>query len=662
MLTLNRPAILESDEQRIDAEYRSANWVHHRLLDFEQEHQKVLDATANEIAPGIIRAGRIVAKLARRAKRAERTTEGRWAPNPRGDLCARLRLRLGELREKRKSLKVVETYDAVPVSGVENAAYYYSTYNALDKVSTSKRRKVMILGGGPNRIGQGIEFDYCCVHAAFALRDLGYETIMVNCNPETVSTDYDTSDKLYFEPLTVEDVLSIYEKEKPEGVIVQFGGQTPLNIAAELEQAGVKILGTTPETIDLAEDRDRFRLVMRKLGIPQPDSGMAKSFAEALQIARQIGYPLMVRPSYVLGGRAMEIVYDESDLKRYMKEAVKVSPDHPILIDRFLQDAVEVDVDCVADGETAVIGGIMEHIEEAGIHSGDSACSLPPYSLEWDIVKRIARQTREMALELGVKGLMNVQYAVKDWEVYVLEVNPRASRTVPFVSKAIGRPLAKIAAMVMVGKSLKELGFTEQPIPEHISVKESVFPFTKFPNVDVILGPEMKSTGEVMGIDYEFPAAYAKSQLGAGMKLPTSGVAFLSVKDHDKPLVVKLAGMLLRQGFEVISTRGTAQFLNQAGLKAVRPINKYSEGSPHVVDLIQQGGVQLVINTTQGKKDIRDSFWIRRSTLLRGIPYYTTIPGAYAGVRAIGWLKEQELGVKPLQDYHQKRPNQMKLL
>jgi len=567
-----------------------------------------------------------------------------------------------KLRE-RQDLKVVfKTVDTCAAEFEAHTPYLYSAYDLEDEANPTEKKKVIILGGGPNRIGQGIEFDYCCVHAVFALRELGYETIMVNCNPETVSTDYDTSDRLYFEPLTFENVLEIVREEKPMGVIVQFGGQTPLKLAVPLSKAGVPILGTSPDSIDRAEDRERFARLLDKLHLKQAENGTARSVPEAVKIAKKIGYPVLVRPSYVLGGRAMEIVYDESDLKRYMKEAVKVSPDHPILIDRFLQDAVEVDVDCVADGETAVIGGIMEHIEEAGVHSGDSACSLPPYSLEWDIVKRITRQTRDMALELKVKGLMNVQYAVKDWEVYVLEVNPRASRTVPFVSKAIGRPLAKIAAMVMVGKSLKELGFTEQLIPEHISVKESVFPFTKFPNVDVILGPEMKSTGEVMGIDYEFPAAYAKSQFGAGMKLPTSGVAFLSVKDHDKPLVVKLAGMLLREGFEVLSTRGTAKYLRQAGLKSVKPINKYSEGSPHVVELIQQGGVQLVINTTQGKKDIKDSFWIRRSTLLRGIPYYTTIPGAYAGARAIGWLKEHELGVKPLQDYYQKRASQMKLL
>jgi len=567
-----------------------------------------------------------------------------------------------KMREQSEMNVVFKTVDTCAAEFEAHTPYLYSCYDLEDEANPTTRQKVIILGGGPNRIGQGIEFDYCCVHAVFALRQLGYEAIMVNCNPETVSTDYDTSDRLYFEPLTLENVLEIVREEKPMGVIVQFGGQTPLKLAVPLEQAGVPILGTSPDSIDRAEDRERFAELLTRLGLKQAENGTARSAEEAAKIAQKIGYPVLVRPSYVLGGRAMEIVYDEDDLRRYMKEAVRVSPDHPILIDRFLQDAVEVDVDCVCDGETAVIGGIMEHIEEAGVHSGDSACTLPPYSLEWDIVKKISRQTRELALELKVKGLMNVQYAVKDWEVYVLEVNPRASRTVPFVSKAIGRPLAKIAAMVMAGKSLKEIGFTEQVIPEHISVKEAVFPFTKFPNVDIILGPEMKSTGEVMGIDYEFPAAYAKSQFAAGMKLPTSGTAFLSVKDHDKPLVVKLAQMLLREGFEVVSTRGTAKFLSQAGLTEIKPINKYKEGSPHIVDLIQRGGVHLVINTIQGKEEIKDSFPIRRNTLLRGIPYFTTIPGAYAGVRAIAWLRLNQLSVKPLQDYYMDRPKQLKLL
>ena len=567
-----------------------------------------------------------------------------------------------KLRKKYNFRGVYKTVDTCAAEFEAYTPYLYSTYDREDEANPTKRKKVVILGGGPNRIGQGIEFDYCCVHAVFALRELGYETIMVNCNPETVSTDYDTSDRLYFEPLTFENVLEIVQEENPLGVIVQFGGQTPLKLAVPLEQAGVKILGTSPDSIDRAEDRKRFAELLRKLGLKQAENGTARSFEEAVKIAREIGYPVLVRPSYVLGGRAMEIVYDEEDLRRYMKEAVRVSPDHPILIDRFLQDAIEVDVDCVADGELVVIGGIMEHIEEAGVHSGDSACVLPPYSLDWEIQREIACQTRALALELQVKGLMNVQYAVKDGEIYVLEVNPRASRTIPFVSKAIGKPLAKIAAKVMVGKTLKELGFTEEIIPEHLAVKEAVFPFTKFPNVDVLLGPEMKSTGEVMGIDYSFPSAYAKSQLGTGMNLPTSGTAFISVKDHDKPLVVRVAEILLREGFRIVATRGTARFLQEAGLKQVEKVNKVKEGSPHIVDLINQGKIQLVINTTQGKEEIRDSFSIRRSALLKNIPYFTTIPGAYAGALAISWLRERELEVKPLQDYYQDRPQQLKLI
>jgi len=558
------------------------------------------------------------------------------------------------LREQAQIRAVFKTVDTCAGEFSAWTPYLYSTYDLEDESHPTEKRKVIILGGGPNRIGQGIEFDYCCVHAVFALRELGYETIMVNCNPETVSTDYDTSDKLYFEPLTFENVMEIVRKEKPMGVIVQFGGQTPLKLAVPLEKAGVKILGTSPDSIDRAEDRERFAELLNKLGLKQAENGTARSVEEAVKIARRIKYPVLVRPSYVLGGRAMEIVYDEADLRRYMKEAVKVSPEHPILIDKFLADAVEVDVDCVADGEIAVIGGIMEHIEEAGVHSGDSACTLPPYSLEWDIVKKIAQITKALALELRVKGLMNVQYAVRDWEIYVLEVNPRASRTVPFVSKAIGKPLAKIAAKVMVGKTLKEIGFTKGLIPEYMAVKEAVFPFTKFPNVDIILGPEMKSTGEVMGIDYEFPSAYAKSQLGAGMKLPVSGTVFLSVKDHDKRLVVKLAKIFIKEGFKIVSTKGTAQYLKAEGVKEVKPVKKVKEGSPNIVDLIKQGKIALVINTTQGKAEIRDSFSIRHWTLLRAIPYFTTIPGAYAGARAISWLKQNQFSVKPLQDYYAK--------
>ncbi len=581
--------------------------------------------------------------------------------------------RLGQLLGKKteqirkiradKNLKVsFKTVDTCAAEFEAYTPYLYSTYDQEDEANPTNRKKVMILGGGPNRIGQGIEFDYCCVHAVMALRDLGYETIMVNCNPETVSTDYDTSDRLYFEPLTFENVMEIVREENPLGVMVQFGGQTPLKLAVPLEKAGVNILGTSPDSIDRAEDRERFAEMLDRLKLKQAENGAARSIPGAVKIATRIGYPVLVRPSYVLGGRAMEIVYDQSDLRRYMKEAVKVSPDHPILIDRFLKDAIEVDVDCVCDGETAVIGGIMEHIEEAGVHSGDSACALPPYSLDWETQLEIARQTKEMALELKVKGLMNVQFAVKDKEIYILEVNPRASRTIPFVSKAIGHPLAKIAARVMVGKKLAELGFTEEVIPAHISVKESVFPFAKFPNVDVILGPEMKSTGEVMGIDYEFPAAYAKSQLAAGMNLPTFGRAFISVKDSDKPLIVKLALHLLELGFEIVATKNTAKFLNRRGLFTIQTVNKVKEKSPHIIDLIEQGKIQLVINTTQGKTEIKDSFPIRRSTLLRNIPYFTTIPGAYAGVNAIAWLQKHDLPVKPLQEYYQTRSRQLRFL
>jgi len=566
------------------------------------------------------------------------------------------------LREKNNIHLSFKKVDTCAGEFEAHTPYFYSTYDPEDETNPTRRKKVMILGGGPNRIGQGIEFDYCCVHAVFALRELGYETIMVNCNPETVSTDYDTSDRLYFEPLTFENVMEIVRRENPFGVIVQFGGQTPLKLAVPLEKAGVNILGTSPDSIDRAEDRKRFAELLDELNLKQAENGTARSISEALKIAKRIGYPVLVRPSYVLGGRAMEIIYDEVDLRRYMKEAVKVSPDHPVLIDRFLKDAIEIDVDCVCDGERAVIGGIMEHIEEAGVHSGDSACALPPYSLDWETQLEIARQTREIALALKVKGLMNVQFAVKDREIYILEVNPRASRTIPFVSKAIGKPLAKIAAKVMVGKTLKELGFTEEVIPSHISVKESVFPFSKFPNVDVLLGPEMKSTGEVMGIDNEFPSAYAKSQLAAGMKLPTSGCVFLSVKDSDKPLILRLVLNLLELGFEIVASAGTATFLNQRGLYTVKRVNKVQEGSPHIVDLIHQGKIQLIINTTSGKEAIRTSFPIRRAALLRNIPYFTTIPGAYAGVSAIAWMQKNEFSVKTVQDYYQKRPRQLKFL
>ena len=509
----------------------------------------------------------------------------------------------------------------------------------------------MILGGGPNRIGQGIEFDYCCVHAAFALKDDGFETIMVNCNPETVSTDYDTSDRLYFEPLTFEDVLNIVEKERPDGVIVQFGGQTPLKLAVPLEKAGVKIIGTSPDSIDRAEDRERFAELLNRLGLKQAENGIVRSPEEALVAAERIGYPVMVRPSYVLGGRAMEIVYDSEALMSYMHRAVKASPEHPVLIDRFLNDAIEVDVDCISDGETIVVGGIMEHIEEAGIHSGDSACSLPPYSLDNLLIDEIERQTKALARELNVIGLMNIQFAVKEGNIYILEVNPRASRTVPFVSKAIGVPLAKLAARVMAGKSLKELGFTKEVMPAHISVKEAVFPFIKFPGVDTILGPEMKSTGEVMGIDNDFGKAFGKAQMAAGVKLPLEGKVFISVKDSDKRHIIDLSKKLHEMGFAIVATKGTSSFLNEYGVLN-QPILKVTEGRPHIIDAMKSGDIHLVINTTFGVKAVKDSYEIRRTALTQNIAYYTTIAGAKAAVEAIDALKRETLDVRTIQEYH----------
>ena len=557
------------------------------------------------------------------------------------------------VRELRWSLGVRPVYKRVDTCAAEFVAYtpyMYSTYEDECEADPTDRKKIMILGGGPNRIGQGIEFDYCCVHGAFALAEDGYETIMVNCNPETVSTDYDTSDRLYFEPLTLEDVLEIVAKENPVGVIVQFGGQTPLKLAVALEKAGVPIIGTSPDAIDRAEDRERFQEMLHKLGLLQPENGTARSFEEAEKVVDRIGYPVVVRPSYVLGGRAMEIVYDSENLRRYMKTAVLVSPEHPILIDSFLDEAIEIDVDALCDGTDVVIGGIMEHIEEAGIHSGDSACSLPPYSISQEIVAEIRRQTVLMALELNVKGLMNVQYAVKGSVVYILEVNPRASRTSPFVSKATGRPLAKIAARVMAGKTLKELGVISDIIPKHISVKEAVFPFVKFPGVDTLLGPEMKSTGEVMGIGETFAEAFAKSQMGANVKLPLSGNVFISVRDADKKHVVSAAEKLYKAGFGILATGGTAQFLKEKGIP-VRRVNKVLEGRPHIVDAIKNGEVQLVLNTTQGAQAVADSFSIRRESLMHGLAYYTTVAGAKAVADSIVLLKTQELGVKPIQDY-----------
>ncbi len=558
-----------------------------------------------------------------------------------------------EVRELRWSHGIRPVYKRVDTCAAEFVAYtpyLYSTYEEECEAEPTDRKKIMILGGGPNRIGQGIEFDYCCVHGVFALAEDGYETIMVNCNPETVSTDYDTSDRLYFEPLTLEDVLEIVNIEKPVGVIVQFGGQTPLKLAVALEKAGVPIIGTSPDAIDRAEDRERFQEMLHKLGLRQPENGTARSFEEAEKVADRISYPVVVRPSYVLGGRAMEIVYDVDNLRRYMTTAVQASPEHPILIDKFLDEAIEIDVDALCDGTEVVIGGIMEHIEEAGIHSGDSACSLPPYSVGPEMVAEIRRQTVLMALELNVKGLMNVQFAIKGGDIYILEVNPRASRTAPFVSKATGRPLAKIAARIMAGKSLRELGILEDIIPKHISVKEAVFPFVKFPGVDTILGPEMKSTGEVMGIGETFAEAFAKSQLGANVKLPLSGNVFISVRDADKKHVVSAVEKLYKAGFGILATGGTASFLEEKGIP-VRRVNKVLEGRPHIVDAIKNGEVQLVVNTTQGAQAVADSFSIRRESLMHGLAYYTTVAGAKAVADGISTLKEHDLGVKPIQDY-----------
>jgi len=548
------------------------------------------------------------------------------------------------------------TYKRVDTCAAEFEAqtpYLYSTYERDCESRPSDRKKVVILGGGPNRIGQGIEFDYCCVHAAFALREEGIETIMVNCNPETVSTDYDTSDRLYFEPLTEEDVLNIIERERPMGVVVQFGGQTPLKLALPLERAGVTILGTSPDAIDLAEDRERFRELLERLKLRQPASGSARSVEEAATIAVSIGYPVMVRPSYVLGGRAMQIVYDEAGLKAYMGSAVRASANHPVLIDKYLADAIEIDVDAVADGRQVVVAGIMQHIEEAGVHSGDSACSLPPYTLDDAMVEEIRRQTTALAKELGVVGLMNAQFAVQDGKLYILEVNPRGSRTVPFVSKAIGVPLAKLAMKVMIGRSLKELGFTEVRRPPHVAVKEAVFPFTKFAGIDVLLGPEMKSTGEVMGIDADFGWAFAKSQAAAGVSLPRGGKVFISVKDQDKPAALEIARRLQGLGFQIEATHGTAAYLRERGIN-VAPVYKVNEGRPHVVDHIKNGEISLVVNTVGSGASQIDSASIRREALQKGLPYFTTMPGAKAASLGIEATLKKGLTIRSLQEYHHK--------
>ncbi|MCX7685188.1 MAG: carbamoyl-phosphate synthase large subunit [Acetobacteraceae bacterium] len=564
------------------------------------------------------------------------------------------------LRERLGVRPVFKRIDTCAAEFPSATSYMYSTYEGgfgtpECEARVSDRRKVVILGGGPNRIGQGIEFDYCCVHAAYALREAGFETVMVNCNPETVSTDYDTSDRLYFEPLTEEDVIAIIRKEQEKGellgCIVQYGGQTPLKLSQALHRAGIPILGTSAEAIDIAEDRERFQRMLQALGLKQPKNGTARTLEEAAEEAERIGYPVVVRPSYVLGGRAMEIAHSREQLLRFGAEAVKVSGENPILIDQYLQDAIEVDVDCIADADGAVyVAGVMEHIEEAGIHSGDSACSLPPYSLPPAVVTELRAETEAMARALKVRGLMNVQYAVKDGEIYVLEVNPRASRTVPFVAKATGVPVAKIGARVMAGARLSEFRLDDDAVSRHVAVKEAVFPFNRFPNVDVILGPEMKSTGEVMGLDASFERAFLKSQMGAGVRLPEDGTAFISVKDSDKAAAVTLARRLSEMGFRIMATRGTAARIREAGLPVV-VVNKVLEGRPHCVDAIKSGEIQIVINTTAGGQSVSDSFDIRRSALTHGVPHYTTMAGARAAVHAIAALKAGTLDVAPLQSY-----------
>ncbi len=555
-----------------------------------------------------------------------------------------------EIRARRTKLGVVEGWHPVPVSGVEKAAYYYSTYNAPDVTTVSPNRKVMVLGGGPNRIGQGIEFDYCCVHAAFALRDVGIESIMVNCNPETVSTDYDTSNKLYFEPLTVEDVLSIYEKEKPAGIICQFGGQTPLNIAAELEEAGVTIIGTSVDTIGLAEDRDRFRQKMQKLNIPQPESGMASTLDQAMDIAARIGYPLMVRPSFVLGGRAMEIVHDESMLRRYVKAAVDISPERPILIDKFLDNAIEAEADAIADGVEVFVPAVMEHIEEAGIHSGDSACVIPPITIPAKHIDTIIEYTRTIALELHVVGLMNIQYAIYRDMVYILEANPRASRTVPLVSKVCGISMARIATQLMLGKKIRDLNLKSRPL-SHYGVKEAVFPFYFYPEVDPVLGPEMRSTGEVLGMASSFGMAYFKAQDAAQSRLPLSGTVLITVADKDKAAVIDVARRFQGLGFAIMATGGTKDALGRHGISS-QAVNKMHESRPHIADLIKNGEIQIVINTPRGKASKADDSYIRKAAIRYRVPYVTTIAAALAAAKGIEACSNSPIDVKSLQRYH----------
>jgi carbamoyl-phosphate synthase large subunit len=555
-----------------------------------------------------------------------------------------------DIRKQRLAAGLTECWDAVPVSGVENATYYYSTYNAKDNVSTTKNRKIMVLGGGPNRIGQGIEFDYCCVHAAFALRDEGIESIMVNCNPETVSTDYDTSDKLYFEPLTLEDVLSIYEKEKPEGVIVQFGGQTPLNIAADLAKAGVNIIGTSPETIDLAEDRDRFRKMMDKLGIPMPKSGMAIDLKQALKVAEEIGYPLMVRPSYVLGGRGMEVVHDEEMLQRYVNAAVGVTPERPILIDKFLENAIEAEADAISDGTDAFVPAVMEHIELAGVHSGDSACVIPPISIPARHIDTINDYTKKIAVEFGVIGLMNIQYAIANDVVYILEANPRASRTVPLVSKVCNISMARLATQVMLGKKLKDLNLKNK-VFRHFGVKEAVFPFNMYQEVDPVLGPEMRSTGEVLGLADSFGLAYYKAQEATQQNLPSEGTVLITVEEKDKGGVLEAARAFKEIGFKIRTSEGTHNFLKENGIESEK-ILKMHEGRPNIVDAIKNGEIQLVINTPAGRLSKYDDSYIRKAAIKYKIPYITTIAAAVAAVKGIMAFRQGHGRAKSLQSYH----------
>ncbi len=564
-----------------------------------------------------------------------------------------LKSREDKVRQKRKELGIKPVYKMVDTCAAEFEAYtpyFYSTYEQENEALPSSKPKVVILGSGPNRIGQGIEFDYACVHAAFALKEEGYETIMVNCNPETVSTDYDTSDRLYFEPLTFEDVMNIIENEKPLGVVTQFGGQTPLKLAVPLERAGVKILGTSSDSIDIAEDRNRFNKLLSSLKIKQPPGDVATSYTEALQIAEKIGYPLLVRPSYVLGGRAMEIVYSADKLEEYITSAVKASPEHPVLIDRFLEDAIEIDVDALCDGKEVFIGGIMEHIEEAGVHSGDSSCVLPPITLSDAVIREIEEITEKIALALKVKGLINIQMALKDGEVFVLEVNPRASRTVPFVSKTIGFPLAKVAAKLAIGKELKDFKLPSKKL-KHLAVKEVALPFRRFPGADTILGPEMKSTGEVMGIDSSFSLAFAKAQAATSSSLPQKGKVFISVADKDKKNIVPIAKALKEIGFDIVSTKGTYTYLKQAGIE-VEEVKKVREGRPNIIDLIKDGSISLIINTPWGKETRSDGYYIRTAAAFYGLPLITTIPGAKAAVEGIKALKREKLRVKSLQEYH----------